>query len=94
MSATGSTAIDPQWYKKIWMWTARMRYVGHTFRYGEVLVPPEDKAGTSTRLYTLDELREIFAARGMQVQAAFGDYDPGVPASDDRLSLLVYSEKL
>ena len=89
----GSQALslaDFEWDEQ----TSRLTYVGHTFRSGKVLVPPQDKAGTSTRLYTLDELREVFASRGMQVRAAFGDYDPGVPASDDRLSLLVYSEKL
>jgi 2-polyprenyl-3-methyl-5-hydroxy-6-metoxy-1,4-benzoquinol methylase len=74
--------------------TSRMTYVGHTFRYGEVLAPPQGKAATSTRLYTVDELRERFESRGMRVQAVFGDYDRGVPASDDRLSLLVCSEKL
>lgn len=89
----GSRALslaDFEWDER----TARMRYVGHTFRYGEVLTPPLEKAGTSTRLYTPDELREILQSRGMQVRATFGDYDRHVPASDDRLSLLVYSEKL
>jgi hypothetical protein len=70
-----------------------MTYIGHTFRYGEVLSPPQEAAGTSARLYALDELREIFRARGMCVRAAFGDYDPGVSAFDDCFPLLVYSEK-
>jgi SAM-dependent methyltransferase len=89
----GSQALslaDFEWDER----TARMTYVGHTFRYGEVLTPPREKAGTSTRLYTLDELRDLFAARGKRVRAAFGDYDRDVPASDDCFSLLVYSQKL
>jgi SAM-dependent methyltransferase len=72
---------------------SRMLFTGYTFPFGEPLVSPRDHAPTSTRLYTLAELCEIFAARGMRVCEAFGGYDRSVPASKDQLSLLVYSIK-
>ena len=73
--------------------TSRMLYTGYTFPYGEPLTAPEGHAPTSTRLYSLAELREILAARGMRVVEAFGSYDRGLPASEDQFTLLVHSEK-
>jgi SAM-dependent methyltransferase len=73
--------------------TSRMLYTGYTFPYGQPLTAPRGHAPTSTRLYTLEELREIFAARGMRVCHAFGGYDRDLPASQDQFTLLVYSEK-
>ena len=40
-----------------------------------------------------DGIGENFGGRGMEVKGAFGGYDVDVPASDDRLALVVYSEK-
>ncbi len=74
--------------------TSRMLYRGYTFKFGEALNAFQERAGAdSTCLYTLEELGEIFAARGMAIRAAYGDYDTRVPASDDQLMLLVYSQK-
>lgn len=73
--------------------SSRMLYTGYTFPYGEPLSAPQGHAPTSTRLYALTELRDIFAERGMRVQEAFGGYDRGVTASQDQFSLLVYSKK-
>lgn len=72
---------------------SRMRYTAYTLPYGRELTPPEGTV-SSIRLYTLEELREILRSRGMEIQAAYGAYDTAVPASDDRLALLVYSQKL
>ncbi|MBN1937287.1 MAG: class I SAM-dependent methyltransferase [Anaerolineae bacterium] len=75
--------------------TSRMLYAGHTFKYGEVLTQPEETGfPTSTRLYTREELREIFHCRGMVIRQAYGDYDLAVPASADHLMLVVCSQKI
>lgn len=74
---------------------ARMVYTGYTLKYGETLTVPQGKGtASSIRLYTLEELREILQARGMEIRQAYGDYDTATPASDDRFTLLVYSQKL
>ena len=73
--------------------TSRMLYTGYTFPYGEPLAAPQGHAPTSTRLYTLAELREILRARGMRVLATFGGYDRDLPASPDQFTLLVHSIK-
>ncbi|MBN1584613.1 MAG: class I SAM-dependent methyltransferase [Anaerolineae bacterium] len=75
--------------------TSRMLYTGYAYKYGEPLTKPDETCSpTSTRLYTLEELREIFQVRGMEIRQAYGDYDPDTPASDDLLTLLVYSQKI
>lgn len=76
---------------------SRMIYRGHHFPYGEPLpaVPdafPED-GQKGTRLYGLSELEGILAARGLEVLNAFGGYDVKLPASPDRLMLVVVSRK-
>ncbi len=73
---------------------SRMLYSGYTFKFGEALTRPDERAPSSTRLYTLAELGEIFRARGMEVKQAYGDYDTAILASDDQFTLLVYSQKL
>jgi cyclopropane fatty-acyl-phospholipid synthase-like methyltransferase len=69
----------------------RMLYAGYTFPYGEPLSHPDPACPTSARLYTVDELRAIFAARGMTVWKAFSDYDITIPASADHLEMDVCS---
>ena len=73
--------------------TSRMLYTGYTFPYGEPLAAPQAHAPTSTRLYTLAELRELLAARGLRVCDAYGGYDRDLTASEDQMTLLVHSEK-
>ncbi|MCP4538473.1 MAG: class I SAM-dependent methyltransferase [Chloroflexi bacterium] len=73
---------------------SRMLYTGYTLKYGEVLDKPEPQGLAGyTRLYTLEELGDIFAARGIEIKQTYGDYDMDVPASDKLLTLLVYSKK-
>ena len=73
--------------------TSRMLYTGYAFKYGQVLTVPKGTV-SSIRLYTLEELRAILHARGMQVRRAYGGCDVNVPASEDSLSLWLYSIKL
>jgi SAM-dependent methyltransferase len=81
--------------------TSRMIYRGHLFKYGDPLpaiadaFPEEPGAGQrGTRLYGRQELERILAARGLEVMNAFGGYDVKLPASPDRLMLVVVSRKL
>lgn len=72
--------------------TSRMIYTGYSFPYGQPLTPPEASSPTSTRLYTLTELREIYQARGMALRHAYDGYQDR-PASDDSFEILVLSVK-
>ena len=73
----------------------RMLYWGHMLKYGEPLTKPETGGhASSIRLYPLEELRGILDGHGMEIRQAYGAYDASVPASDDQLTLLVYSEKV
>jgi len=80
---------------------SRMLYRGHLLKYGEPLpaipdaFPEEPGDGPrGTRLYGLAELERLLAARGLEVLNAFGGYDVKLPASADRLMLVVVSRKL
>jgi SAM-dependent methyltransferase len=73
--------------------TKRMFFGGLELKFGEVLTRPAEMACDPIRLYTPQELEAILRDRGLVVRATFGDYDLAVPASDDRLQLLVYSQK-
>jgi SAM-dependent methyltransferase len=46
----------------------------------------------SVRLYTLDDLRALYADVGLDLVATFGDYD-GAPHTPDSPRLLLYAEK-
>jgi SAM-dependent methyltransferase len=77
--------------------TSRMIYRGHLFEFGKPLpvIPdafPED-GNPGTRLYGESELRGILAARGLETTGTYGAYDVSVPASADRLTLVVASRK-
>ena len=75
--------------------TSRMLYTGYSFKYGEKLIKPDsERSPTTTRLYTVEELRDVFRNRGMEIQNTYGAYNASIPASDDLLSLIVYSQKL
>ncbi|MBT4818671.1 MAG: class I SAM-dependent methyltransferase, partial [Lentisphaerae bacterium] len=74
--------------------TSRMLYSGHVLKFGETLQRLEqDAPGDGIRLYTVEELKSIFAARNMIVRKTYGAYDVAVPASDDNITLLAYSVK-
>jgi SAM-dependent methyltransferase len=84
---------DFDWEEK----ASRMIYRGYNLQYGESLnkpiEPSEKERPGYQRLYTVEELQAIFAARDMTVWKTFGEYDLNVPASEDSLTLVVCSTK-
>ena len=60
------------------------------YMYGEALYKPEMKEGNPIRLYSLDEITEIFCKLGLRIctrSALFGVK----PSSDNDVQLMVYS---
>ena len=60
------------------------------YMYGEALYKPEMKEGNPIRLYSLDEITEIFCKLGLRICNSFADFS-GKPSSDDDIQLMVYS---
>ena len=74
--------------------TSRNLYTGHTFKFGEILTPPEHAGPmSSTRLYSLEELRELLQTRHMEIKQAYGGYDRTIPPSEDQFTTVVHSQK-
>ena len=59
---------------------------GYTFIKGK----PEMKEGNPIRLYSLDEITEIFCKLGLRICNSFADFS-GKPSSDNDIQLMVYS---
>ena len=57
--------------------------------YGEALYKPEMKEGNPIRLYSLDEITEIFCKLGLRICNSFADFS-GKPSSDNDIQLMVY----
>jgi SAM-dependent methyltransferase len=70
-----------------------MFYGGLEFKYGEVIQRPLEIHCDPIRLYNLQELTEIYRARGMNILSAFGNFNPTMPASDDIFQIQVLSQK-
>lgn len=60
------------------------------YMYGEALYKPEMKEGNPIRLYSLDEITEIFCKLGLRICNSFADFS-GKPSSDNDIQLMVYS---
>ena len=60
------------------------------YMYGEALYKPEMKEGNPIRLYSLDEITEIFGKLGLRICNSFADFN-GKPSSDNDIQLMVYS---
>lgn len=60
------------------------------YMYGEALYKPEMKEGNPIRLYSLDEITEIFGKLGLRICNSFADFS-GKPSSDNDIQLTVYS---
>ena len=60
------------------------------YMYGEALYKPEMKEGNPIRLYSLDEIMEIFGKLGLRICNSFADFS-GKPSSDNDIQLMVYS---
>ena len=52
------------------------------YMYGEALYKPEMKEGNPIRLYSLDEITEIFCKLGLRICNSFADFS-GKPSSDN-----------
>ena len=72
--------------------TCTLIYAQLDYPYGTPLPKPEMEAGDPIRLYTLDEIRAIYAPLGMKVTGCYSEYD-GKPALPNKLQMLVCSEK-
>ena len=60
------------------------------YMYGEALYKPEMKERNPIRLYSLDEITEIFGKLGLCICNSFADFS-GKPSSDNDIQLMVYS---
>ena len=67
-----------------------MKYGQVDYMYGEALYKPEMKEGNPIRLYSLDEITEIFCKLGLRICNSFADFS-GKPSSDNGIQLMVYS---
>mgnify|MGYP002517765138 CR=1 FL=1 len=72
--------------------TRVMLYGQRDFEYGQLIVKPCISEGNSIRLYTLEEVTEIFTSIGLTVTGSYANFD-GKPSSDRDLQLLICSEK-
>lgn len=76
-----------------WDSRTKMLLYGQTdIPYGAALPKPEMEEGNPIRLYTLEEIRNIFAPLGMTVYGAYADVT-GKPASDRGIQMMVCSKK-
>ncbi len=71
----------------------RMLYGGFDIPYGEPARKPEILYGDPTRLYSLEELQDIFYKRDMKIADTFSNYY-GKEASYKDMQLMVYSLKV
>jgi len=70
-----------------------MLFGDNTIVYGEQAKKPDIAYGAPQRLYSVDEINDIWKQRSMQVVQTFSDYY-GKEASYKELRLMVYSRKL
>lgn len=70
----------------------RMLYGDFNIPYGFPAQKPEISPADPTRLYSIDELKEIFRKRDMEIIASFSNYY-GKAATYKELQLMVYSMK-
>lgn len=76
-------------------WNAEKKtliYAQVDYLYGEAVYRPDMQAGNPIRLYTLEEIKAIFAELKMNVLACYADFG-GTSASDHQIQLMVCSEK-
>ena len=73
--------------------TKNLIYGQTDYKYGEVLSKPSIDEGNVIRLYSTDEIKEIFSNLKMTIRKTYSDFD-GNPSSDNKIQLMVYSEKV
>jgi hypothetical protein len=74
-----------------------MLYGGWGIKFGEVAEKPSMDAlspHSSYRLYSLNEIKDIFQLRQMVIKNTFGKFDKSIPPSHKEMQLLVYSQKI
>ncbi len=87
--AKSLSLADFAWDEK----TNRMLYREAVLPFGEIAEAPVlSDPGIGIRLYSKDEVREIFLEHRMSVLQTFSDYD-GNPESYKKIQLMVYSRK-
>lgn len=72
--------------------TKTLIYGQTDFKYGEILSKPNVTEGNPIRLYSADEIEEIFANLKMTVRETYSDFNAAL-SSDNKIQLMVYSEK-
>ena len=74
--------------------TRRMRYTGWDIPYGEIAKKPgiNIENGDPIRLYSLEELKNIFGQRRMKIISSFSNYY-GKELTNKEIQLMVYSIK-
>lgn len=85
----GLTLSEFEWNSK----TKTLLYGQADYPYGEVLSKPEMPEENPIRLYSLDEIKEIFSDIGMSVSGSYADFN-GKPSSENAIQLLVYSKRI
>lgn len=73
--------------------TKTLIYGQTSYPYGAPLTKPEMKEGNPIRLYSLEEIREIYRDLGMAVYDSYADFT-GAPSSEQGIQLMVFSKKL
>lgn len=73
--------------------TKTLIYGQISYAYGEPLTKPEMTEGNPIRLYSLEEIRELYQDLGMAVVDSYADFT-GAPSSDQAIQLMVCSRKL
>lgn len=75
--------------------TKRMLYGGFVIDFGKIAEPPESiSAHSSTRLYSYDEVTEIFGELGLETQAKYGQYTMDIPHTHKNMQMLIVSKKV
>ena len=70
-----------------------MLFGDNTLPYGEPLKKPQIEYAAPQRLYSADEINEIWKTRGMKTIASYSDYK-GREAAAKYLQLMMYSQKV
>ena len=72
--------------------TKTLIYGQTDYKYGEILSKPNVREGNPIRLYSIDEIKEIFTDLKMTVRETYSDFN-AKPSADNQIQLMVYSEK-
>lgn len=73
--------------------TKTLIYGQRDYRFGEVLEKPEFLEGNPIRLYTLEEIKDLYSGLGMNVMASYADFN-GKPLTENDIQMIICSEKI